>query len=98
MNHNQAKYKNIALVHSVVNTLSAQLNVPGLPFHICPDDGSFEPKHVAEFLILITIYIDVLLSGINYYIMVQLVRTNSNRSSCLEFQVIVSDILHYIGI
>ena len=26
-------------------------------FHIWPDDGSFELKHVAEFLILITIYI-----------------------------------------
>jgi len=25
------------------------LNVPGLCFHIWPDDGSFEPKHVAEF-------------------------------------------------
>ena len=44
------------------------LNVPGLRFHICPDDGSFEPKHVAEFLILITIYIVLLLTGINYYI------------------------------
>jgi len=36
-------------------------------FYIWPDDGSFEPKHVAEFLILITIYI-VLLTGMNYYI------------------------------
>ena len=26
-------------------------------FHIWPDDGSFQPKHVAEFLILIIIYI-----------------------------------------
>jgi len=40
------------------------LNVPGLCFHIWTDNGSFEPKHVAEFLIFITIYI-VLLTGIN---------------------------------
>jgi len=32
------------------------LEVPGLCFHIWPDDGSFEPKHVALFLILVTIY------------------------------------------
>ena len=44
------------------------LNEPGRCFHIWPDDGSFEPKHVAEFLILITIYNVVLLTGINYYI------------------------------
>ena len=37
-------------------------------FCVWPDDGTFEPKHVAEFLILITIYIVVLLTGINYYI------------------------------
>ena len=37
-------------------------------FCIWPDDGSFEPTHVAEFLILITIYIVALLNGINYYI------------------------------
>ena len=45
------------------------LNVPGLRFHIWPDGGSFEPKHVAEFLILITIYIYIVVSltGINYY-------------------------------
>ena len=43
------------------------LNVPGLCFHIWPDDGFYEPKHVAEFLILIIIYI-VLLAGIDYYI------------------------------
>jgi hypothetical protein len=41
--------------------------IPGLCFHIWPDDGSFEPKHVAEFLILIAICIVVLLIGINYY-------------------------------
>ena len=40
------------------------LNVPALCVHICPADGSFEPKGVAEFLILITIYIVVLLTGI----------------------------------
>jgi len=45
------------------------LNIPGLCFHIWPDDGSFEPKHVAKFLILITIYIVVFLTGINYYAM-----------------------------
>jgi len=44
------------------------LNVPGLCFHIWHDDGSFEQKHVAEFLIFITVYIVVLLTGINYYI------------------------------
>ena len=44
------------------------LNVPGLCFHIWPDGGSFEPTHVAEFLILITIYFVVLLTEINYYI------------------------------
>jgi len=44
------------------------LNEPGLCFHIWPDDGSFEPKHVTEFLILITIYNVVLLTRINYYI------------------------------
>jgi hypothetical protein len=49
-------------VHSV--------NVPVLCFHIWPDDGSFEPKHVAEFLILITIYNAVLLTEIIYYIIV----------------------------
>ena len=37
-------------------------------FHIWPNDVSFELKHVAEFLILITIYIVVLLTGINNYI------------------------------
>jgi len=37
-------------------------------FCIWPNDGFFEPKHVAEFLILIAIYIVVLLTGINYYI------------------------------
>ena len=42
--------------------------VPGLCFHIWPDDGSFELKHVAEFLISVTIYIVVLLTGINYYV------------------------------
>jgi len=31
--------------------------VAGLWFHIWPDDGSFEPKHVAEFVILVNIYI-----------------------------------------
>jgi hypothetical protein len=35
-----------------------------------PDDGSFEAKHVALFSILVTIYIVVLLTGINYYITV----------------------------
>ena len=44
------------------------LNVPGLCFDIWPGVGSFEPKYAAEFLILITIYIVVLLTGINYYI------------------------------
>jgi len=44
------------------------LNVPGLCFHIWPDDGSFEPTHVAEFLILITTYFVVLLTEINNYI------------------------------
>jgi len=33
-----------------------------------PADGFFEPKHVAQCLILITIYIVVLLRGINCYI------------------------------
>jgi len=42
--------------------------IQGLCFHIWPDDGFYEPKHVAEFLILITIYIVVLLTGINYYV------------------------------
>ena len=37
-------------------------------FYIWPDDGSFEPKYVPEVLILITIYIVVLVTGINYYI------------------------------
>ena len=36
-------------------------------FHIWPGDGSFETKHVTEFLILFTIYIVVLLTGISYY-------------------------------
>jgi len=44
------------------------LNVLVLCFHIWPDDGSFEPKYVAQFIILIAIYIVVLLTGINYYI------------------------------
>jgi len=35
--------------------------------HIWPDDGSFEQKH-AEILLLITIYIVVLLTGISYYV------------------------------
>ena len=38
-----SSYENTVLVHS--------------HFHIWPDYGSFEPKHVAKFLILITIYI-----------------------------------------
>jgi len=36
------------------------LNVPGMCLHVWPDDGSFEPKQVAEFLILIAVYIVVL--------------------------------------
>jgi len=46
------------------------LNVAELCFHIRPDDGSFELKHVAEILILIYIYtyIVVLLIRINDYI------------------------------
>ena len=35
---------------------------------IWPDYVLFEQKHVAEFSILITVYIVVLLTGINYYI------------------------------
>jgi len=47
------------------------MNVPGLCFRIWPVNGSFEPKHVAEFLILVTIlYIVVLLTGVNYFILV----------------------------
>ena len=42
-------------------------NVPVLCFHIWPDDGSFVPKHVAEFLVLVTIRIVALLAEINYY-------------------------------
>ena len=42
------------------------LNVPELCFHIWCNDGSFEPKYAAEFLILTTIYIVVLLTGINF--------------------------------
>jgi hypothetical protein len=34
-------------------------------FGIWPDFGSIEKKHVVEFLVLITIYIVVLLTGIN---------------------------------
>jgi len=37
-------------------------------FSIWPDYGSFELKRVAEFLISITVYIVVLLTGINYSI------------------------------
>jgi len=37
-------------------------------FCVWPDDGFFEPKHIAEFLILFTIYIVVLLTGINYHV------------------------------
>jgi len=48
------------------------LNVPGLCFRIWPDDGFFEPNHVAEFVILINIYIyiyiAVLLTEIYCYI------------------------------
>ena len=40
----------------------------GTVFCIWPDDGSFEPKDVAEILILIAVYIVVLLDGINCYI------------------------------
>jgi len=36
--------------------------------YIWPDDDSFEPKYVAEFLIFITTGIVVFLTGINYYI------------------------------
>jgi len=54
LNHHQTKYENSVLVHSNI--------------HISPDDRSFEPKHVAKFLILITTYIVVLLTGINYII------------------------------
>ena len=32
------------------------LNVPGMCFHIWPDDGSLETKYVAEFVILISLY------------------------------------------
>jgi len=46
----------------------SECTVPGLCFHIWSDDGSFELKHVAEFLILITIHTVVLLTGIIYYI------------------------------
>ena len=63
-NHHQAKYENTVLVHSAVHSL----NVPGLCFHIWPDDGSLELNHVADILILITIYIVVIFTGINYHI------------------------------
>ena len=45
-----------------------ECTLPGLCFYIWPDDGSFELKNVAEFLILITTHIVVLLTRINYYI------------------------------
>ena len=49
--------KNIILVHSV--SVHSR-NIPVLCFVFGPDDGFDEPKHVAEFLILITnIYICV---------------------------------------
>ena len=44
------------------------LNVPELCFRIWPEDGSFEAKHVAEFLTLIAMYTVVLLTGITYHI------------------------------
>ena len=50
--------QNVHCVHS--------LTVPVLFFHMFSDDGSFEPKYVAEFLIMVTIYIVQLLTGINY--------------------------------
>ena len=42
-------------------------NVPVMCFHIWLDDGSFVPKHVAEFLVLVTIHIVALLTEITYY-------------------------------
>jgi len=53
------------------------------------DDGSFEPKHVAKFLILITIYIVVLLTGINYYTNIEIVKVtclNNNTKWMLQAQ------------
>jgi len=58
-------------------------NVPELCFDICPDDSSFEPKHITEFLIFITIYIYIYCCGFNcnkllYYCNAQ--RDASNQS------------------
>ena len=49
-------------------TIRPNIQTQSWYIHIWPDDGSFKPKHVAEILILITIYIVVLLTGINDYI------------------------------
>ena len=43
------------------------LIVPILRFHICPEEVPFQPNHVTEFLIFITLNIVVLVTGIHYY-------------------------------
>jgi hypothetical protein len=51
-NHHQAKYKKQST--GTFSECAHSLNVPVLWFCIWSDDGSIKPKHVAEFLILIT--------------------------------------------
>ena len=55
---------NVNTILTIWDPIVCALNVPGLCFHIWTDDGSFEPKYVAEFSILITLYTVVLLTGI----------------------------------
>ena len=66
--------------------------VAGLCFYIWPDDDSFDPKHVTEFLILITVYIVVLLTGINYYITV----VHNGMTTIKVLPITVSEIPHRI--
>ena len=46
--------------------MSHSLYVPRPCFHMWPDDGPFEPKHVVECLILITIYRVIQKDGLNW--------------------------------
>jgi len=61
------KFNVSATVNNMDRIVCALAECTSTVFCIWPDDGSIEPKHVAEFLILVTVYIVVLLTGINDY-------------------------------
>jgi len=86
--YNNESVSSILRIQNTFNSHS--LNIPGLFFHIWPDDGSFELKHLAEFLILFTIYTVVLLTGINYYIKILKLQSRKSHTQLPHSLLVVS--------